>query len=325
MVTPSAWGQNVVLIIHGGAAADRSKVTPELRERIVAGLKGAIGAGFASYQKGDNSLTMVEKAIRELENNPDFNAGRGAVFTSAGRNELDASIMDGKTLRAGAVAGVTRVKNPISAARAVMEKSKHVLLVSEGANTFAKEAGLEMVSPSYFKTPDRWKEHLELRDKEKQKNKDKEKGKASLYSVPSKAEWSTVGAVARDREGNLAAGTSTGGMAEKRWGRVGDSPIIGAGTYADNAACGVSCTGHGEYFIRYAVSHDIVSLMKYRGVTVQEAADEVVQRKLKPAGGSGAVIALDRQGNVAASYNSEGLFRAFVTQDGHITVKLFDE
>lgn len=318
---PSLAADRVVLVIHGGAAGDRSKISPQMETRVRAGLEDAVREGFRVFRQGGRGLDMVEAAIRKMEDNPDFNAGRGAVFTSAGRNELDASIMDGSNLKAGAVAGVTVVKNPISAARAVMEKSKHVLLVSSGANAFARESGLEIVRPSYFRTPERWREHQELLKEAKRAPRQA----ATSYSLPLTAEWSTVGAVALDAQGHLAAGTSTGGMGGKRWGRVGDSPIIGAGTYADDAACGVSATGHGEFFIRYSVAHDIVALMKYRQLGVQAAADEVIQGKLKPAGGSGAVIALDRAGRVAASFNSPGLFRAYVTEQGAVTVKLFEE
>ena len=312
----------VVLVIHGGAASDRGALTPQRAREFRAGLEAAVRAGHAVFKKGGSSLDVVEAAIRLMEDSPLFNAGKGAVFTSSGKNELDASIMEGSTLKAGAVAGVTVVKNPISAARAVMEKSKHVLFVSRGANTFAKEAGLEIVKPAYFRTEERWKEHLELLAKEKKQHA---AGPGRRAALPAPREWSTVGAVARDAKGNLAAGTSTGGMSMKRWGRVGDSPIIGAGTYADNEACGVSATGHGEFFIRYSVAHDIVALMKYKNLSVQDAASEVVNHKLKAAGGSGGVIALDKQGRVAFAFNTEGLFRAFITENGDVTVKLFED
>ncbi len=315
----------VVLVIHGGAASEKEKMklTAESEKRYREGLERAVRAGYAVFKKGGSSLDMVEASIKLMEDDPDFNAGRGAVFTSAGKNELDASIMEGRHLKAGAVASVTIVKNPISAARAVLEKSKHVLLVSEGANSFAKGIGLETVDPSYFHTEERWKEHEELLEEEKRQKPRANNDKG--FSVPSRGEWSTVGAVALDATGTIAAGTSTGGMAEKRWGRVGDSPIIGAGTYADNEACGVSATGHGEYFIRYAAAHDIVALMKYKGLSVEAAADEVVNKKLKAASGSGGVIALDRKGRVTAAFNCEGLFRAHVTETGKVTVKLFRE
>ena len=294
---------HVVLGIHGGVGAKKKEMTPELEKQVRTGLEMALNAGYARLQEpGATSLDAVETAIRVLEDDPWFNAGKGSVFTHDGRNELDASIMEGRLKKAGAVAGVTVVKNPISAARAVMEKTKHVMLIGHGAEVFARDAGLEIVDPKYFWTEARWRQLQ------------KELG----------SEWSTVGAVAIDAAGNLAAGTSTGGTSHKQYGRIGDSPIIGAGTYADNRSCAVSCTGHGEFFIRYTVSHDIAVLMEYKGMTVQEAADEVICRKLKKAGGAGAAIALDAQGNFAMSHNTEGLYRGYVTSDGNVTVKLFE-
>ncbi|HLQ47107.1 MAG TPA: isoaspartyl peptidase/L-asparaginase, partial [Planctomycetaceae bacterium] len=275
--------------------------------------------------------------------NPLFNAGKGAVFTHDGRNELDASIMEGQTLKAGSVAGVTTIKNPISAARAVMEKSKHVMLVSRGAETFAQEVGLEIVDPKYFWTEDRWKQLEKTLEEEKKRSQldqgSEIRGQGSEVGsqesgVEDRAEVSgrfvpgfsfgTVGAVALDKAGNLSAGTSTGGMSNKRWGRVGDSPIIGAGTYADNEACGISATGHGEFFIRYAVAHDIVSLMKYKSLPVNQAADEVIRKKLKAAGGEGGVICLDHNGRFYPCYNTEGMYRGCITRDGQITVMIFE-
>jgi beta-aspartyl-peptidase (threonine type) len=293
----------VVLGIHGGVGVKKKEMTPELERHVRAGLEMALNEGYARLQKpGATSLDAVETAIRVLEDDPRFNAGKGAVFTRDGRNELDASIMEGRTKKAGAVAGVTVIKNPISAARAVMEKTKHVMLIGQGADVFARDAGLEIVDPKYFWTEARWKQLQE------------EAG----------YEWSTVGAVSVDAAGNLAAGTSTGGMSNKQYGRIGDSPIIGAGTYADNRSCAVSGTGHGEYFIRYAVSHDIAVLMEYKGISVQQAADDVIRRKLKEAGGEGAAIALDAQGNFAMSHNTEGLYRGYVTSDGNMKVMLFE-
>lgn len=294
---------HVMLGIHGGVGAKKKEMTPELEKQVRAGLEMALKEGYSRLQKpGATSLDAIETAIRVLEDDPRFNAGQGSVFTRDGHIELDASIMEGRTKKAGAVAGVTIVKNPISAARAVMERTKHVLLIGQGAEVFAREAGLEIVNPKYFWTEARWQQLQ------------KELGH----------EWGTVGAVAIDAAGNLAAGTSTGGMSNKQYGRIGDSPIIGAGTYADNRSCAVSCTGHGEFFIRYAVSHDIAVLMEYKGMTVQQAADEVIRRKLKEAGGEGAAIALDSQGNFAMSYNTEGLYRGYVTSDGKLTVMLYE-
>jgi beta-aspartyl-peptidase (threonine type) len=325
----------VVLGVHGGTVK-KSKMTPAIERHLREGMQRALKAGYAVLKNPDGaSLDAVETSIKVLEDDPWFNAGKGAVFTHDGRNELDASIMDGKTKKAGAVAGVTVVKNPISAARAVMEKTKHVLLVSHGAEEFAKEAGLEIVDPGYFRTDDRWEELQEdlrrERDESKSQNVDKKSGAARERRAADpefsagRHEWGTVGAVAVDSTGNLAAGTSTGGISNKRHGRVGDSPLVGAGTWADNRACAVSCTGHGEFFIRHAVAHDIAALIEYKELAIQTAADEVIEHKLKQAGGAGASIALDPRGNFAMSYNTDGLCRGYVTADGTITVLLYDK
>ncbi len=312
---------HVVLGIHGGLGPDRNEVSPAAERQSRADLEAALRAGYAVLQRpGGTSLDAVEAAIRVLEDSPLFNAGKGAVFTSDGRNELDASIMEGKTLRAGAVAGVTTVKNPITAARAVMDQTKHVLLIGPAADGFAKSAGLQIVEPAYFRTEERWQQHLKAVEKARQSPQG-----ADRHDARAGHSWGTVGAVALDKMGNLAAGTSTGGTSEKRPGRVGDSPIIGAGTYADNASCAVSATGQGEFFIRYSVAHDIAALMKYKGKTVAAAAEEVILDKLKPVGGEGGVIALDAQGNLTAPYNSGGMFRGSITADGQVRIRLFDE
>lgn len=317
--------ENVVLAIHGGIGLDKSEMTPEIDKAVRAGLTDALERGFKKFNEPNaTGLDAIETAIRTMEDNPLFNAGKGAVFTNDGRNELDSSIMEGKTLKAGSVAGVTTIKNPISAARAVMEKSKHVMLVSRGAETFAKEVGLEIVDPKYFWTEERWRQLQKYLEEEKKRSQVNPNGEIdSLRSLPGFS-FGTVGAVSLDKAGNLAAGTSTGGMSNKRWGRVGDSPIIGAGTYADNEACAISATGHGEYFIRYAVAHDIVSLMKYKSWPVNQAADEVIRKKLKTAGGEGGVICLDRNGRFWPSYNTDGMYRGCITKDGRITVMIFD-
>jgi L-asparaginase / beta-aspartyl-peptidase len=320
---------NIVLGIHGGTGVAKADMTPELDQKLRAKLNEALEAGYHALAKqGGTSLDAVEQAIRVLEDSPLFNAGRGAVFTAEGRNELDASIMEGAEKKAGAVAGVTVVKNPITAARAVMEKSPHVLLVGRGAETFAAEKGLEIVSPVYFWYEPRWRQ-LEAALKESGVLKEppalsQTTPAEKLRSVP-RHEWGTVGAVAVDKQGNLAAGTSTGGMTAKRAGRVGDSPIIGAGTYADNRACAVSATGHGEFFIRYAVAHEIVARMKYGKQTVEQAAAAVVLKELKDAGGEGAVIALDAQGNFTAPFNSEGLYRGHIDRQGKAEVALYEK
>lgn len=310
--------EQVVLGIHGGLGYDKKDVTPEFLKEVRSGLEAALQAGAKKLKSGGTSLDAVEAAIRVMEDDPTFNAGKGAVFTHEGRNELDASIMEGKTKRSGAVAGVTIVKNPISAARAVMEKSKHVMFTGRGAEVFASQQGLEVVDPAYFWTERRWKQIEDVWRREKEKKRSEGAAKKSEY-------YGTVGAVALDKDGNLAAGTSTGGMTNKMYGRIGDSPIIGAGTYADNDAAAISCTGHGEYFIRYAVSHEIVAQMKYKKISVRDAAEDVINRQLKDAGGEGGCVALDKNGKFATAFNSEGLYRACITKDGKITIRLYED
>jgi beta-aspartyl-peptidase (threonine type) len=263
-----------------------------------AGLAAALDVGFAVLQAGGSSLQAVTRAVAALEDDPSFNAGRGAVFTADGRNELDAAIMDGSTLAAGAVCGVTHVKNPIELARAVMEHSDYVMLAGEGAEEFALKQGIALVPRDYFHTPERWKQLERIRS-----------GDAGLSALTI-SHVGTVGAVALDGAGRLAAATSTGGMTGKRYGRIGDSPIIGAGTYADDRSCAVSATGHGELFIRAAVAHDICSRMRFGGRTVTEAVREVVLGELVALRGEGGVIAIDAQGEIAMEFNSEGMFRA---------------
>ncbi len=320
--------ENVVFAIHGGIGLDKVEMTPEIDKRVRTELEQTLRAGFAALNKPNaTGLDAVEAAIRLMEDSPQFNAGRGAVFTHDGRNELDASIMEGKTLKAGSVAGVSTVKNPITAARAVMEKSKHVLLVSRGAEAFAAEKGLEIVDPKYFRTEERWQQLQKQLEEEKKRSNVATGGSPVVVDARLLPGFSfgTVGAVALDKAGNLSAGTSTGGMSNKRWGRVGDSPIIGAGTYADNEACAVSATGHGEYFIRYSVAHDIVALMKYKELAVNAAADEVIRKKLKAAGGEGGVICLDHRGRFYPSYNTEGMYRGCITRDGQVQVRIFEQ
>jgi L-asparaginase / beta-aspartyl-peptidase len=288
--------QEWAIVIHGGAGGmTRENTSPEIEKEYRASLAVALNTGKKILAEGGSSLDAVEQTIRTMEDNPLFNAGKGAVFTHEGRNELDAAIMDGSNLAAGAVAGVTDIKNPITAARRVMTNSPHVMLSGAGASEFAKEQGLEIVPPSYFYTEKRFNELQEILKKEKH---------------------GTVGCCALDKNGNLAAGTSTGGMPNKRYNRIGDSPIIGAGTYANNNTCAVSATGHGEYFIRWTVAHDISALMEYKGLTLSEASGFVVNDKLVKAGGSGGVICVDKSGNISMPFNSAGMFRGFATADG---------
>jgi beta-aspartyl-peptidase (threonine type) len=293
-------GKSWSLAIHGGAGViDRGSLTPERERAFRAGMLMALDAGSAVLRAGGTSLDAVEASIRILEDDPLFNAGRGAVFTADGRNELDASIMDGNTRRAGAVAGVTRTRNPISLARAVMEKSRHVMLAREGADQFSVEQGLEQAEPSWFRTEQRWQQLLDWR-------RDNAK---SLDPTHSRG---TVGAVAMDMNGHLAAGTSTGGMTGKRWGRVGDSPLIGAGTYAADGTCAVSATGSGEFFIRASAARQLCDRIAWLGIGVQAAADATIA-DIGAIGGDGGLIALDGAGRVGFAMNSSGMYRGWVT------------
>lgn len=312
--------RKVILAVHGGAGViAKQKMTLEREKLYRADLTQALEMGKQALQKeGGSCLDAVEAAIRVLEDSPRFNAGKGAVFTHDGRNELDASLMEGKEKRAGAVAGVSRIKNPISGARKVLA-SEHVLLVGPGADRFAIAQGAQEVSPVYFWTEERWQQLQKALEEEKLKG---EKG-ASGAGEDGRY-LGTVGAVALDRQGNLAAGTSTGGMTNKRPGRVGDSPIIGAGTYADNIACAVSATGHGELFIRHAVAHEVVALMKYRKLPVEAAAAEALGQLPAEPGGVGGLIALDARGNLAMPFNTEGMYRGYLTDDGQIHVAIYE-
>jgi beta-aspartyl-peptidase (threonine type) len=300
------------IAIHGGAGTlPRADMSAEAEARYRAGLKEAIDAGFALLQAGGSSLDAVTRAVVLLEDNPLFNAGKGAVFTLDGRNELDASIMDGSTLKAGAVCGLTRIRNPVELARAVMEKSEHVMLAGAGAEEFAAAEGFSFVPQSYFYTPERWRQLERIRG-----------GEAGLSALTI-SHVGTVGAVARDERGRLAAATSTGGMTGKRYQRIGDSPIIGAGTYADDRSCAVSATGHGEVFIRCVVAHDISARMRFGGRSLEQAVREVVQAELPPRGGEGGVIAIDARGAIAMEFNSEGMFRASRRQGEEVNVGIY--
>ena len=297
------------IAIHGGAGTlSAADLTPQNDRGYRAGLEHALRAGFAILDAGGASLDAVVAAVQALEDDPLFNAGRGAVVAANGQHELDASIMDGADLRAGAVTGVRHVRSPIELARLVMERSPHVMLAGPGAEEFALEQGLAPVANAYFATERR---RMEL---ERMLRGELESGRESLMG--------TVGAVALDAHGHLAAATSTGGMTGKRWGRVGDSPIIGAGTYAANDCCAVSATGHGEYFIRAAVAHEIASLMRYRGLGVEAAASEVVMHQLVRLGGSGGVVAIGRDGAIAMPFNSEGMLRGAMDSRGRLTTGL---
>jgi beta-aspartyl-peptidase (threonine type) len=317
-------------VIHGGAGViTRGSLTPEREKEYRDKLEEAVVAGYKALQAGKTSLDAVEIAIRILEDSPLFNAGKGAVFTNDGKNELDASIMDGKTLAAGAVAGLRRVKNPITLARAVMEKSPHVMMIGDGAEKFAAEQKIELVDPQYFWTQQRWDALQKILKEEKAKDVQGPKSKAQSQTLDVGHEtldynrFGTVGAVALDKNGDLAAGTSTGGMTNKKYGRVGDAPIIGAGTYANNESCAVSATGWGEYFIRLSVARDICSQMEYRALPIQNAADNVIKTKLQKLGGDGGIIGMDKFGNIGVSFNSEGMYRAYINVEGKPVVEIY--
>jgi len=321
----SAQQKKYVMVIHGGAGTILKKnMSPEKEAAYIAALTKALNAGYAEIKAGKSSLDAVEATIHVLENDPHFNAGKGAVFTHDGRNELDAAIMDGKTLMAGSVAGVTTIKNPISAARAVMEKSEHVMMVGAGAEQFAKEAGLEIVDPKYFWTKERW-DGLQKAIKEDSTKAVLDHGskKSELFGIKNHDyKFGTVGCVALDQAGNLAAGTSTGGMTNKKYGRVGDAPIIGAGTYCNNETAGISCTGWGEFYIRNVVAKTISDLMEYKGLSVAEAS-KIALDKVGKMGGDGGLIALDKKGNMTMPFNTEGMYRGAITADGKIEVSIY--
>ncbi len=307
------------IVIHGGAGAlAPGRYSPEEEAAYKAKLTEALDIGYSVLEDGGSALDAVEAAIVLLEDSPLFNAGKGAVFTREGKNELDASIMDGASLNAGAVAGVVKVKNPIRLARAVMENSEHVMFARDGAEEFAKQQGLETVKKKYFYTDKRWRAYKEALQAEKQKS-DKES------AMPAGFKYGTVGAVALDKNGNLAAGTSTGGMTLKRYGRVGDSPIIGAGVYADNKSCAVSSTGHGEYFMRLTIARDICAQVEYGGRSVEDAANDVIHNRLDALGGGGGVIALGADGSYAMVFNSKGMFRAVKSESGVVEVAIYGE
>jgi beta-aspartyl-peptidase (threonine type) len=344
----------ITLVIHGGAGTiTRANMTPEKEQAYNAALDQALQAGYAVLKRGGTSMDAVEASVRVMEDSPLFNAGKGAVFTHEGRNEMDAAIMNGQNLAAGAVAGVTVVRNPIAAARAVMEKSEHVMMTGPGAEQFAREKGLTIVEPAYFFTQARYDQL------QKALAEDRAAGTPDQLNAPTKAapaaapakvkmktkagkptsavtdpaqdarliftegkKYGTVGAVALDQYGNLAAATSTGGMTNKRYGRVGDAPIIGCGTYADNQSCAVSCTGWGEYFIRATVARDVAARVEFQQQPVAQAAQATIDKVAK-LGGDGGLIALDRQGNLAMPFNSEGMYRGFIKADGKSQIQIY--
>ncbi len=316
--------QTYVMAIHGGAGTILKKnMTDSLEAAYKDGLKQALLAGHrVLQQEGGNSLDAVEAAVKVLEENPLFNAGKGAVFTHDGKNELDAAIMDGKTLSAGAVAGVTNVKSPIEAARAVMQHSPHVMMVGAGAEQFAKEQGVEIVDPSYFYTKERWQGLQKARALDSLATQLDHDEQSSIPEVYKDYKYGTVGAVAVDRAGNLAAATSTGGMTNKRYGRVGDAPITGAGNYADNKTVAVSCTGWGEFFIRSVAAYDVAARMQYGGLSIAAAATAVI-KKIGDLGGDGGLIAINQNGEVAMPFNTAGMYRGTIKADGTVDIQIY--
>lgn len=316
--------EKYVLVVHGGAGAiARDKITPDQEKAYKAAVTQALQAGYQQIKQGKTSLDAVVSAIETMENNPIFNAGKGAVFTNEGKNELDASIMDGATRKAGAVAGVTTIKNPIKAARMVMDKSNHVMLAGKGAEEFAEQMGLEIVPASYFFTEHRWKRIQELLKEESNKIElDHDNKQSSLLSnTTDRDKIGTVGAVALDKQGNLAAGTSTGGMTNKKFGRIGDSPIIGSGNYANHEVA-VSCTGWGEFFMRTVAAYNVASRMNLLNKSVNEASEDTID-EIGDMGGTGGLIALDKNGNYAAPYNTSGMYRGMITENGTVEFYIY--
>lgn len=325
----AAFIRKPVLVIHGGAGTILKKnMTAEKEKAYTEGLKQALEKGYAILEKGGSALDAVEAAVKVMEDNPLFNAGKGAVFTHEGTNELDAAIMDGKTLGAGSVAGVTTIRNPITAARAVMERSSHVMMTGKGAEQFAADQGIPLVDPSYFYTKERWKGLQRVLQEDSARMEldhgSKKKG-ASLKQPENKdSKYGTVGAVALDQAGHLAAATSTGGMTNKRYGRVGDAPIIGAGTYANDAICAISCTGWGEYFIRLVMAKSVSDRMEFGNWSLLQAADDMILKKLPALGGDGGLIGVDKDGNIVMPFCTEGMYRGFM-KEGKMEVRIYKE
>lgn len=306
---------NFSIAVHGGAGTlVKGMMTPELESNYKKALKKALEAGYKFLSQGKSSLDAVEEAVRLLEDSPLFNAGKGSVFTAKGTHEMDASIMDGNSLKAGAVSLVTGIKNPVHLARAVMEKSEHVFLAGEGAMRFAIENKFHIETPDYFYNEFRYQQWQEI------------KGSDSFqldHSLKKDSKFGTVGAVACDQNGNIAAATSTGGMTNKKWGRVGDSPMIGAGNYANNKTCAVSCTGSGEFFIRGVVAYDVSCLMEHKGMTLEQAANEVINKRILEINGDGGLIAIDAKGNIAMPFNTEGMYRACKSSSGYEEIAIY--
>ncbi|HEX6914277.1 MAG TPA: isoaspartyl peptidase/L-asparaginase [Chitinophagaceae bacterium] len=314
-----------VLVIHGGAGTILKKsMTPEKEAAYRAGLQQALDAGNKILQSGGSALDAVEAAVRVMEDNPLFNAGKGAVFTNEGKNEMDAAIMEGQTLKAGSVASVMTIRNPITAARRVMERTPHVMLIGRGAEQFAASAGCDIVDPSYFFTQDRWEGLLRARKADSLKAQKDSASKQAVRQLENPDnKYGTVGAVALDMHGNLAAATSTGGMTNKKYNRVGDAPIIGAGTYANNNSCAISGTGWGEFFIRLVMAKTVSDRVEYGGQTLNEAATEMIMKQLPALGGDGGLIAVDKDGNIAMPFCTEGMYRAYIKSNGETAIRIY--
>ena len=303
------------IAIHGGAGTlVKGMMTSQLEAKYRADLKNALDQGYTILENGGTAVDAVEKAVQVLEDSPLFNAGKGSVFTATGSHEMDASIMDGKTLNAGGVSLITGIKNPVSLSRDVMEKSEHVFLAGEGAMQFAKELDYKLEEPSYFYDEFRHKQWLEIKDTDSFQLD---------HATKKDSKFGTVGAVACDQNGNIAAATSTGGMTNKKWGRVGDSPMIGAGNYANNKTCAISCTGSGEFFIRGVVAYDVACLMEHKNMSVEEASNEVINKRILEIGGDGGLIAVDTRGNIAMPFNTEGMYRASKTSEGKELIAIY--
>lgn len=318
------------IVIHGGAGTIlKENMSGEKEEAYHLKLTEALNTGYSVLENGGTSTDAVIEAIKIMEDSPLFNAGKGAVFTNAGTNEMDASIMEGENLNAGAVCGVKTIKNPITAARLVMDKSQHVMLCGNGADEYARQNKLEIVDHKYFFTPHRYQHLQKIKETEKiQLDHDSIEDDQGYQINPDElkdSKYGTVGAVALDQNGNITAGTSTGGMTNKKYGRVGDSPIIGAGTYANNKTCGISSTGHGEYFIRKVVAYDVAAMMEYKKISLEEAASYIVHEKLVEFGGSGGIIGLDKDANIVMPFNTKGMYRGYKKSTGEMEVKMFND
>lgn len=315
---------NFGIVIHGGAGTIlEENMSDSLELAYKTKLEEAIRTGHEILANGGTALEAVQRTINVMEDSPLFNAAKGAVFTNEGTNELDASIMDGNTLKAGAVAGVTTVRNPINLAYEVMVNSPHVLLYGDGAEQFAKEQGIKLVDPEYFYTERRFRSLQRVKEAQRKKEEAEDNVTAFYDPFIKDSKYGTVGCVALDKNGNLAAGTSTGGMTNKKWNRIGDSPIIGAGTYANNETCAISSTGWGEFFIRGVVAYDISAMMEYGGKSLEEAARIVIQEKLTEMGGTGGVIGIDTYGNMVAEFNTAGMYRAFMNEAGNLKIAIY--